>query len=438
MHVGAATTLVRLIGTGARWAGRKFSPGAVMRPGKRSGGTVERANRAARVLVDRLGDGLDPWFGVDGSSGGGRYGDFYATSTSVHAAVRVRSDAVSRPPFKVHEVGPGGVEMPVEPGHPLQAILDRPNPFWTPAELWRATETYLSLWGAAFWGLERDETGTVTELWPLRPDRVRVLPDEKAYVRGFVYEHAGKRVAYLPEEIVWFRHFNPVDEFSGASAVAPSRAAVEMASSALLFNRSFFANSATPADLAITTDETPTDDQVAEFYERWEARFSGPGRAHRPIVLSRGMDAKRLGLSHREMEFIEALKWSVEEVARAFGVPKAFLGDLQDATLANIDSEERFLWRNTIVPELRLLEDAVNRTLSPLFKTPGGPELKARFDLGVIEALQESENERVDRLVKLVGAGVLTVNEVRAGRGLGPVDWGDRPMERKPDRVAGG
>ena len=87
---------------------------------------------------------------------------------------------------------------------------------------------------------------------------------------------------------------------------------------------------------------------------------------------------------------------------------------------------------------MRLLEDAVNRTLSPLFKTPGGPELKARFDLGVIEALQESENERVDRLVKLVGAGVLTVNEVRAGRGLGPVDWGDRPMERKPDRVAGG
>ncbi len=81
-----------------------------------------------------------------------------------------------------------------------------------------------------------------------------------------------------------------------------------MASSALLFNRSFFSNSATPSDLAITTDETPTDDQVEEFYDRWEARYSGAGRAHRPLILSRGMDAKRLGLSHREMEFIESLK----------------------------------------------------------------------------------------------------------------------------------
>ncbi|MDA1257977.1 MAG: phage portal protein [Chloroflexi bacterium] len=433
MRVGATTTLVRLIEVGARWAGRVLATGA----GKRPVETLERANRAARVLVDRMGDlSAEGLFGVGGSSGVGRYGDFYSTSTAVHAAVKVRADAVGRPPIRVHEVGPDGEEIPVGPGHPLQALLDRPNPFWTPAELWRATETYLSLWGAAFWGIERDESGFVTELWPLRPDRVKVLPDETSYVRGFVYEHAGKRVAYLPEEIVWFRHFNPTDEFSGASSVAPSRAAVEMSASALLFNRSFFANSATPSDLAITTDETPTDDQVAEFYERWEARFAGPGRAHRPIVLGQGMDAKRLGLSHRDMEFIEALKWSVEEVARAFGVPKAFLGDLQEATLANIDSEERFLWRNTIVPELRLLEDAVNRTLTPLFAAPGGPELRIRFDLGVIEALQDSENERVDRLVKLVGAGVLTVNEVRAGRGLGPVDWGDRPTERSGDRVA--
>ncbi len=84
---------------------------------------------------------------------------------------------------------------------------------------------------------------------------------------------------------------------------------------------------------------------------------------------------------------------------------------------------------STNEPELRLLEGAVNRTLAPMFRAPGGPELRVHFDLGDIEALQESENDHVDRLVKLVSAGVLTVNEVRAGRGLGPVDWGDRPAK---------
>ena len=254
MRVGATTTLVQLVRTGARLAGQVL----LARFGKE---TVEQSNRAARVLVNRVSDGLDPWFLGSGiGSSTARYGDYFSTSTSVHAAVRVRAQAVGRPPLQAHEVGVDGGEIPVPPGHPLQALLDHPNPFWTPGEVWHATETYLSLFGAAFWGLERDEPGFVTELWPLRPDRVRVLPDDKTYIRGFVYEHAGKRVAYLPEEVVWFKHFNPLDEFSGASSIAPSRAAVEMASSALLFNRSFFSNSATPSDLAITTDETPTDE----------------------------------------------------------------------------------------------------------------------------------------------------------------------------------
>ena len=373
---------------------------------------VRRANRAARVVVDRI----DSELGVGHDWANPRYGEYYASSAAVHAAVRVRAEAVSRPPLMVLRRGRDGSTEPAGPGDPFQALLDRPNPVWSRAELWRATETYLALWGSAFWGIERDDSGRAAELWPLRPDRVRVLPDRARYVRGFVYEYLGERVAYLPGEVVWFRQFNPLEEFGGFSSVAPARLAVDMGSEALRFNRAFFRNSATPGSLAITTEETPTDDEVSEFYERWSQRFQGAAKAHRPILLSRGMDAKRLDISHRDMEFISSLKWSVEEVARAFGVPRVFLADLLDATLANVRSQEMFLWRNTIVPELRLLEDAVTRSLGPLFGGPG--EYEVRFDLSQIEALQDSENDRTDRLVKLIGAGVLTPNEARAERGL--------------------
>ncbi|MEE8362453.1 MAG: phage portal protein [Dehalococcoidia bacterium] len=416
--------LTNVTGTVARWAGAAL---AQVAGGRAAFRRRLRANRAARVLVDRLDAAGELWSGTGSAWADHRYAEYYVTSSAVHAAVKVRAEAVGRPSLRVHLVDAAGRREPAGPSHPLQALLDRPNPFWSAGELWRATETYLSLWGSAFWGIERDESGRVAELWPLRPDRMRVLPDTDRYVRGFVFDVGGRRVAYLPEEVVWFRHFNPLDEFSGLSSVAPARAAVDMAAGAMLFNRAFFSNSATPGDLAITTEETPTDDEVEEFYARWESRFTGPGRAHRPILLSRGMDAKRLGLSHRDMEFIEGLKWSVEEVSRAFGVPKAFLSELQDATLANIDTEERFLWRNTMVPEMRLLEDVVNRSLSPLFDVPGERPARVEFDLSVIEALHESETARVERLVRLVEAGVMTVNEVRADRGLPDVDWGDRP-----------
>jgi phage portal protein BeeE len=64
-----------------------------------------------------------------------------------------------------------------------------------------------------------------------------------------------------------------------------------------------------------------TDNEIEEFYRRWEARFRGPDQAHRPAVASFVRDIKTLGISHREMDFIQGLRWSLEEVSRTYGSP---------------------------------------------------------------------------------------------------------------------
>ncbi|MBN4064361.1 phage portal protein [Dehalococcoides mccartyi] len=403
-----------------RVAGIKSGIGRVF--GNRVRGEA-KANRAGRVIVDRF-DAVD---GIGQEWASTRYGEYYASSAAVYAAVRTRADAVGRPELLVEQLD-NSAEVPVwrtvSSEHPLQRVVDRPNGSWSRSELVRAIESNLLLWGSAFLGIEKDESGTVSELWPLRPDRMRVIPDIRKYVRGFVYEHAGERVAYLPEEMVWFKHYNPLEEFAGLSAVAPARLAIDTGSEAQRFNRNFFANSATPGDLAITSDETPTDEEVTAFYSRWDSRFRGSSRSHRPILLGRGMDAKRLGLSQRDMEFSKALEWSVEEVSRAFGVPTVFLGELDKATLSNVSTFERFLWRNTIIPELKVIEDCLNRSLVPAFGL-STHEYRFKFDISEIEALNDSEDSLVSREVSLVNAGVMTPNEVRARHGLESTEWGE-------------
>ncbi|MDA1280259.1 MAG: phage portal protein [Chloroflexi bacterium] len=396
----------------------------------RSGGAHRKANRSTRITVDRF----DATEGIGGEWSSSRYGDYYTTSAAVYAAVRTRADAVGRPPLLVEKLREGGgsdikpVWQPVDHSHPLQRLIDKPNDAWSRVELIRTIESNLLLWGSAFLGIERDDTGLPGELWPLRSDRMRVLPDARKYVKGFVYEYAGERVAYLPEEVVWFKSFNPLEEFAGLSCVAPARLSIDMGFEAQRFNRNFFANSATPGDLAITTDETPTDDEVSEFYSRWDSRFKGSGKSHRPILLGKGMDAKRLGLSQRDMDFAKALEWSVEEVSRAFGVSTVFLSELENATLSNVHTFERFLWRNTVVPELRLIEDCLTRGLVTALGF-SQHEYRFRFDLSAIEALNDSEDSVVAREVSLVNAGVMTPNEVRVRHGLIPEGWGALPRQ---------
>ncbi|NQW21340.1 MAG: phage portal protein [Chloroflexi bacterium] len=385
----------------------------------------EKANRSTRLVVDRF-DAVDG-IGLEWASA--KYGDYYATSAAIHAAVRTRADAVGRPELRVEKSTPSTTSstprtwQEVGENHPLQQLIDRPNGSWNKAELIRSIESNLLLWGSAFLGIEKNESGSIIELWPLRPDRMRVIPDVRKYVRGFVYEHAGERAAYLPEEIVWFKHFNPLEEFAGLPSVAPARLAVDMGFEAAKFNRNFFANSATSGDLVITNDDSPSTDEISAFYTRWDSRFKGTSKSHRPLLLNRGMDAKRLSITQRDMEFAKALEWSIEEVSRAFGVPTVFLGELENSTLSNVNTFERFLWRNTIVPELKLIEDCLNRSLIPAFGI-AQHEYRFKFDISTVEALNDSEDSQVTREVSLVNAGIITPNEVRTRHGLQPETWG--------------
>ena len=259
--------------------------------------TQQRANRAAAADMN--------WFQGLSSPGAGwartEYGEYYATSVSVYAAVRLRAEALSRPPLVVNRRDPDGNLLPVGAGHPLQQLMDRVNPWYTRGDLWRATEIYLSLWGSAFWALEKDEAGG-WEIWPLRPDRVTVMPDKNKYIRGFVYMGANGPVAYTSEEVVWLRYFNPMEEFAGLSPIAPIRMAVDMGKDALKFNRNFLRNSAQP-DFVLLTNETMTDNEIEDFYTRWEARYRGPGNARRPAIASFVRDIKTLVLRTEKSPF---------------------------------------------------------------------------------------------------------------------------------------
>ncbi len=389
----------------------------------------ERAGRAARPPAEAWEQGL----GLPSSWTPATYGDYYPRSALVYSAIRQRQDAIVRTPLSVYRRNnargagePAARERaatPVGPDHPAQRLLDRPNPFWTRGDLWRATETSLGLWGAAFWGLEPRD-GEIVEIWPLRSDRMRVVPDENAYLKGFAYVGAGHTIVpYVAEDVVWIRYFNPLDELSGLSPMAPLRLSADIGIEALRANRNNLSNDSTPG-MVIETMDTPTDFEVKEFYERWEARYQGVDRVRRPALLSSGMRATNLGFSPKDMEYIQTLRWSLEDVCRVFGVPKPMLGDTERLTFSNFRTARRVFWEDTILPQLIFYQDALQQWLLPNF---GDPSLLVEFDVSEIDALRESENDRADRRRKYVASGIMTINEVRQEMNLAPVSWGNGP-----------
>jgi len=386
-------------------------------------------------------DGSQKTLGVGQAWAPLSYGEYYPKSVPVYAAIKLRQDAIARVPLKIHRTNRDGDTEWVGAEHPVQQLLDRVNPFWTRGDLWRATETYLGLWGSAYWALERDSLGNVTEIWPLRPDKIRIVPDSKTYIKGYIYASSSTKVrTFADDEIVWLRYFNPLDEYSGMSPIAPIRLSMDMGFDALRSNRNTLLNDSSPG-MIITTKDSPTDTQVKQFYGLWEKRFQGPNKAKRPALLGEGMKAENLGFTPKEMEYAQSLLWALGDVARAYNVPLPMLHDLSRATYANMVTARRSFWEDCIVPQLMFYQERIQEMLLPLFDEQG---LIALFDTSAVEALQEDEVQKAAQRQIYVVNGIMTPNEIRqemdlplsdqegaddlklGGAGLASFDLGDR------------
>ena len=112
------------------------------------------------------------------------YGEQMAQSVPVYSAIQLLSSSISSVPLRVlrRTVRAGSEERVwVGPDHPVQRLLDGVNPHMTRGDLWRAVETNLDLWGSAYLAVDRDEAGRPFEIWPLSPDRVKVIPHPSEY-----------------------------------------------------------------------------------------------------------------------------------------------------------------------------------------------------------------------------------------------------------------
>src|SRR5690606_12932339 len=140
-----------------------------------------------------------------------------------------------------------------------------------------------------------------------------------------------------------------------------------------------------------------------------EEGYSGAARAGRPMLLEGGLDWKAMGLSPREMDFVEAKNGAARDIALAFGVPPMLIGIPGDATYANYQEANRAFWRLTVLP-------LVQRTAASfaVWLDGEGAGLRLVPDLDQVSGLVA---ERSELWARVAAAGFLTDEEKRRAVG---------------------
>jgi HK97 family phage portal protein len=337
----------------------------------------------------------------------------------VHRSVRLIAETASAVPWLLYEEGEALDR------HPLLDLLDRPNQRQAGASFLEALYGHLLLSGNAY--VEMISAGgndEARELHLLRPDRVSVLTDAAGWPTALEYrEGSTKRrigVGQAGEAPptgsgLQLSLFHPLDDHYGFAPLEAALMALDIHNAAGRWNKALLDNSARPSGALVYAPKEGgnlSDEQFDRLKVELEDGYSGAARAGRPLLLEGGLDWKAMGLTPKDMDFIEAKRAAARDIALAFGVPPMLLGIPGDNTYANYQEANRAFYRMTVLPLVARTAKELSAWLAPAF----GEGLALWYDADQVEGLTA---ERDALWARVGAASFLSDDEKREMVGYG-------------------
>ena len=319
--------------------------------------------------------------------------------------------------------------------HPLLDLLYNPSPTLSQVEFFQSAFSYLLISGNNYMLSVSGDRTPPTELYNLRPDRIRIRTGNRAMPQSYDYVLNGNIVesyevdqATGNSKVKHIKLFNPLDDYYGMSPISACSVDIDQHNLANKHNVNLLQNGARPSGAVIfkPKDETGghvqlTDVQRSQLVNDINHRFSGTGNAGKPMLLEGDFDWKEMGLSPKDMDFIQLKNMSAKDIALVFGVPSQLIGIPDSQTYSNFAEAKLALYNETIIPLLDRFQGDLNEWLTPMF----GEGLELRYDIDSIPAMAEQRKRVFESVVTGVQNGILTRNEAREQLGYETVDGGD-------------
>jgi HK97 family phage portal protein len=319
--------------------------------------------------------------------------------------------------------------------HPLINLLERPNPLQAGNEFFQSLYAYLLLSGNSYVLRTGSENQPPKELHLLRPDRVKIEPSNTTIPKSYMYELSGQVVNKYEidqetgaSEIKHFKLWNPIDDYYGLSPLRAASVDIDQHNYAAKHNVNLLMNGARPSGAIVfrPKDEAGanlqlTESQRQQLISDLELRFQGTNNSGRAMLLEGDFDWKEMGLSPKDMDFLQLKNMSARDIAMCFGVPSQLVGIPDAQTYSNVQEARLALYEETIIPLIKRVESDLNEYLAPYY----GERLRIQYDIDSIPAMAERRKRIYENVTGAVREGIISRNEARERLGLEPITGGD-------------
>jgi len=278
--------------------------------------------------------------------------------------------------------------------HEVLDLLKQPNPFQSGRKFRRNLMGYFCLDGNAYVeGVDSDVDngdalkagplmGAPIELYTHRPDRMTVLPSPLGTPMGFEYRANGRKRTWLVDEsdgsgpMIHIKMFNPLDDWYGMSPIEAAGWSIDQHNESSKWNKSLLQNGARPSGAMVykpsgVIGATLTAEQYELFKKQLEEKMQGGNNAGTPLIMDGGMEWQEMGMSPKDMDWLQGRNNSAREIAMAFGVPAQMLGIPGDNTYKNMEEARASFYEETVIPLGKELLESLSNWLLPAYGLEG-------------------------------------------------------------------
>ena len=337
--------------------------------------------------------------------------------STVWACVSLIVETISSLPVGVYRTGKDGQRESMR-GEMLYRVLhDSPNRRQTTQEFWEQMLLNFVLRGNMYARIERAANGDVISMWPLSADQVEVIAVEDGSLL-YIYSHGNESIVYTEDQILHIKGMG--NGLIGMSPLDYMRSSVGLAISAQDHTTATFKTGARRPGILMTDVVLNPEQRAAVKRELGGIVAGGTKELH---ILEAQFKFEPLGMAPADIQLLETRAFSVQDLARWFGVPSILINDTAQSTALGSSAAQIIdgFHRLKLRPQLSRIEQAIRKqVLTPKQRAQG---VIAEFNLDAL--LRASLKDRMEIYSKAVQNGIKTRNECRKLENDLPVEGGD-------------
>ncbi|MCR6498424.1 phage portal protein [Shinella sp. CPCC 101442] len=333
------------------------------------------------------------------------------TVPAVWAAVNFLSRTLAALPLHAYRKTKTGSER--ISGMLATVVHDAPNPAQDRFKFWHWFWSQVFTGGRGLAWIERTPQG-VDAIWPLDPGKTTI--SRRA---GKVF-YTCDGIEYSAADVIDVPFMLKADGLKHYGPIAQASKAIQLALAMNDYGSNFFAGGGVPP-LVLEGPLPANGDAMNRAKADIKRAIDGAkGAGESVFPIPPGYKLNPVGLDPAKGQMVEARRFQVEEIARAWQMPPVFLQDLSKATFSNAEQQDLHLVKHLIGQWAEALEGEMNLKLF-------GRTARSRYVEHNLDGLLRGDYKtRMEGNARAIMTAQLTPNEARELDNRPPLPGGEK------------